>query len=170
MKENIENIFGNILNRIRRSDRGLWASSVVMMTISLLLMFSTTDILGDPIKNTFTQFVFFFAAYVGMIILHYVHYNYIRKFARYTPYLILFLLLALIFFGVTINGARRWITIPLVGFTFQPSELIKVFLVLYVARTLAVFQTAKKCDDVAFRRIVVVTGLVCFGIAISDIY
>ncbi|MBR1630354.1 MAG: FtsW/RodA/SpoVE family cell cycle protein [Paludibacteraceae bacterium] len=35
--------------------------------------------------------------------------------------------------GVKINGARRWIRLPLIGLTFQPSELIKLFLVMVVA-------------------------------------
>lgn len=169
MKDNIGNIFQNILQRISKSDRGLWSSSVVLMVVSLLLMFSTTDSLGDPLKNTFTQFVFFAAAYLVMIVLHYIHYNHIRHMAAYAPYLIFALLFLLTFFGVTLNGARRWISIPFIGFTFQPSELIKILLVLYVARTLAVFQTAKGCDDVAFRRIAVVAFLVCAWVAISDI-
>lgn len=169
MKENIGNIFQNVLQRISKSDRGLWASSVVLMVVSLLLMFSTTDILGDPLKNTFAQFIFFVGAYLTMIVMHYVHYNHIRHLAAYAPYVIFLLLFLLTFFGDTLNGARRWITIPLIGFTFQPSELIKILLVLYVARTLAVFQTKKGCEDVAFRRITVIAALVCIWVATSDI-
>lgn len=169
MKENIGNIFQNVLQRISKSDRGLWASSLVMMVISLLLMYSTTDILGNPLKNTFQQFVFFVGAYLVMIVLHYIHYNYIRRVATYAPYLIFILLILLTFFGVTLNGAKRWITVPLIGFTLQPSELIKILLVLYVARTLAVFQTKKGCDDVAFRRIILIAALVCAWVATSDI-
>lgn len=169
MKENLENIFQNVLERIKKSDRGLWISSVVLMVVSLLLMFSTTDILGDPLKNTFAQFVFFVIAYLVMIVLHYVHYNHIRKLAVYAPYAIFLLLFVLTFFGVTLNGARRWITVPFIGFTFQPSELVKMLLVLYVARTLAVYQKEKMCDDVAFNRIVFIAGGACLWVAVSDI-
>lgn len=169
MKENVGNIFQNVLGRISKSDRGLWFSSLVLMVVSLLLIFSTTDILGDPLKNTFNQFVFFVVAYLGMIVLHYIHYNYIRHLGTYAPYFIFLLLFLLTFFGVTINGAKRWIQVPLINFTFQPSELIKILLVLYVARTLAVFQTVKGCDDVAFRRIIVIAGIVCAWVAVSDI-
>ncbi|MBS9768545.1 MAG: FtsW/RodA/SpoVE family cell cycle protein [Flavobacteriaceae bacterium] len=169
MKENIGNIFKNIVNRIKKSDRGLWFSSFILMGVSLVLIYSTTDILGAPVKNTFTQFVFFVIAYAGMIILHYIHYNHIRKFAKWTPILMILLLFALTFFGVTINGAKRWITMPLIGFTFQPSELIKIFLVLYVARTLAIFQEKNSCNDVAFRRIIAVSALICLWVAVSDI-
>lgn len=45
------------------------------------------------------------------------------------------LLLAVKLVGVDIGGARRWIS--LAGFQFQPSELMKLALVLHVARYLA---------------------------------
>ncbi len=44
-------------------------------------------------------------------------------------------LLLVPFIGTTISGARRWITVG--GFTFQPSELAKLALVLVLARTAA---------------------------------
>ncbi|MBM3341128.1 MAG: putative lipid II flippase FtsW [Betaproteobacteria bacterium] len=55
---------------------------------------------------------------------------------RMAPYLFVFglLLLALVLvpgIGREVNGARRWI--PLVVFNLQPSELMKVFVVLYAA-------------------------------------
>ncbi|PVX50941.1 cell division protein FtsW [Balneicella halophila] len=169
MKENLGNIFQNIRDRIKKSDRGLWYSTIVLAFVSIVLMFSTTDTLGDPWKNTFVQLVFFIIAFLVMVSLHYIHYNHIRKIATYAPLLILILLISLTFFGVTINGAKRWITIPFIGFTFQPSELIKILLVIYVARTLAIFQTAKGCDDVAFRRIFTVTAIVFVWIATSNV-
>lgn len=55
---------------------------------------------------------------------------------RFAPYLFVFglVLLALVLIpgiGREVNGARRWI--PLVVFNLQPSELMKVFAVLYAA-------------------------------------
>jgi cell division protein FtsW len=46
-----------------------------------------------------------------------------------------FLLVAVLFAGVDIGGARRWIGAG--GLQFQPSELVKLALVLYLARHLA---------------------------------
>jgi cell division protein FtsW len=45
------------------------------------------------------------------------------------------LLVAVLFFGVRINGARRWF--HLAGASFQPAELAKLALVLYLAQSLA---------------------------------
>jgi cell division protein FtsW len=47
----------------------------------------------------------------------------------------MFLLVAVLFAGVDIGGARRWIGAG--GMQFQPSEVVKLALVLYVARYLA---------------------------------
>lgn len=45
------------------------------------------------------------------------------------------LLVLLIFFGVTINGARSWFSFA--GFTFQPADLMKLLLILILAKYLA---------------------------------
>lgn len=41
------------------------------------------------------------------------------------------LLLAVLLFGTDVNGARRWINI---GFQFQPSDLVKILLILFFAK------------------------------------
>lgn len=48
------------------------------------------------------------------------------------------LLARLPFFGVSVNGAQRWVSI--VGIQFQPSEIVNVGMVLYLAHY---FQSAK---------------------------
>jgi cell division protein FtsW len=49
-------------------------------------------------------------------------------------YISIGLLLALFFFGITLNEGTRWIRI--LGFTFQPSDIAKIGLVLYIAKVL----------------------------------
>jgi len=66
--------------------------------------------------------------------------------------------------GVVRGGARRWIEI--LGFSFQPSELVKVALVLYLARMLE--KNRKRLDDLShavlplFLVTVVFTALIFF--------
>ena len=50
------------------------------------------------------------------------------------------LCLALVYvpgFGIAVNGARRWVQVPGTGFSFQPSELARVLVVLWVAQRCA---------------------------------
>lgn len=68
-------------------------------------------------------------------ILQKVHYNKLRRVA--IPLLIIsFISLASVYtpIGVEINGARRWIKIA--DLTFQPSELVKIALVIFLASKL----------------------------------
>lgn len=46
----------------------------------------------------------------------------------------LILLLGVEFYGVTGMGAQRWVELPVVGITLQPSEIMKIAMVLALAR------------------------------------
>ena len=60
-----------------------------------------------------------------------------RILVRYSPviYLITMLMLLGVLFTSPINGARSWIRLP--GFNMQPSELMKIALILILAKTLS---------------------------------
>ena len=70
----------------------------------------------------------------------------------------IFLLLLVLFFGQSVNGARRWISIA--GIQFQPSEIAKFTMILLFAKLTRDFgSTARK-----FRYGVLGFGLVLLGI------
>lgn len=74
------------------------------------------------------------------------------------------LLLLTFVVGTNINGSSRWLSIG--GLTFQPSELVKISLILYVAKELARnFET----PDKAFWRITAVAGITCMVIALENL-
>lgn len=74
------------------------------------------------------------AAYFGLALSDY------RRFRSVTwwGYIVtLILLLMVLFFGIRIGGARRWLALPgMTGMTFQPAELAKVVVVFGVAQFL----------------------------------
>ncbi len=60
----------------------------------------------------------------------------IKRFIWLIPYaywIAIFLLILVEFIGVSKLGATRWIQIPLINFTIQPSEIIKPLLILMIA-------------------------------------
>jgi cell division protein FtsW len=76
----------------------------------------------------------------GLVAMHLLSRNSLETVRRYTPWLLLvaFVLLLLVLlpgFGLRINGARRWLGAgPL---QFQPSEIMKLALILHAATVLA---------------------------------
>jgi cell division protein FtsW len=67
------------------------------------------------------------------------------------------LLIATAWAGSEVNGARRWLTLPGLGVTFQPGELVKCATLLAVAAVLA---DARERGRLSPRRMVPVLGLI----------
>lgn len=62
---------------------------------------------------------------------------------RYASYLYIggnILLFLLLIFGTPINDAKCWFTIPFVG-SFQPSEFMKIILIIYLAKLIDTYNT-----------------------------
>ncbi|MBM7540192.1 rod shape-determining protein RodA [Amphibacillus cookii] len=89
---------------------------------------------GDPTFYVKRQIVFYVIGFILMAVIAYFDFELIEKWtlALYSAGLIL--LIAVRFIGIEKNGAIRWINL---GFMeLQPSEVMKIFLVLHVAALL----------------------------------
>jgi cell division protein FtsW len=122
-----------------KGDRVLWQIIVLLSAISLLAVFSATSSLADLNgKTAFVylrrQFLFIAFSILLVYVAHITPYYLYRNFAK----LILFLSFALLIFtfivGAEFNEASR--RIELFGVTFQPSELAKFAIILYIAKVL----------------------------------
>ncbi len=85
---------------------------------------------------------------VGIIIIYAVHlipYKYFSRLSQLFLVISIPLLVFTLFFGTSLNQASRWLTLPGLGFTIQPSDLAKMALILYLARTLS--QKQEKIED-----------------------
>ena len=74
----------------------------------------------------------FFIFFLLFIIVSFVRINFWHKSAYPFYLIILMLLIAVHFFGVTASGSTRWIN--LFAFNLQPSELMKVAIIIFLAR------------------------------------
>lgn len=61
--------------------------------------------------------------------------------------------------GAQINGTSRWLEIPFIGFTFQPSEFAKISIIIMTAKIIALFQTERYCHRMAFYCFIVSCGI-----------
>ena len=133
-------LFSNI-----KGDRLIWAIAALLAIFSFLPVYSAASnlayISGDG--NTFNYFVkHFLHLFLGFAIMYGVHripYRYFKGLSMILIPVVMVLLLVTLFQGSTIEGANasRWIQVPIVGFTFQPSTLAAVVLMVYVARYLS---------------------------------
>ncbi len=133
-------VFKNI-----KGDRLIWAIASLLAIFSFLPVYSAASnlayISGDG--NTFNYFVkHFLHLFLGFSIMYGVHripYRYFRGLSMIMMPVVFVLLVVTMLQGSTIEGANasRWIQVPIVGFTFQPSTLAFVVLMVYVARYLS---------------------------------
>ncbi|WP_347924471.1 FtsW/RodA/SpoVE family cell cycle protein [Pontimicrobium sp. SW4] len=134
-------VFNNL-----KGDRLIWAIAALLAIFSFLPVYSAASnlayISGDG--NTFNYFVKHFVhLFLGFAIMYGVHkvpYRYFRGLSMVMIPVVLVLLAATMFQPETsesLTNAKRWIKMPIVGFTFQPSTLASVVLMVYVARYLS---------------------------------
>ncbi len=134
-----------------RGDRGIWAITIVLYVLSILIIYSSTQSLAyrEQGGNTFyyflRQIVFVGVGFAAMYFVHRISYNYYKKFAEIGLILtVILLLVTLAGFGVTMNEGSRWIRIPFVGLTLQTSDVAKVTLFIFIAKYLANHQKTIK--------------------------
>jgi len=134
-------VFNNI-----KGDKLIWAIAALLAIFSFLPVYSAASnlayISGDG--NTFNYFIKHFVhLFLGFTIMYGVHkvpYRYFRGLSMIMIPVILVLLLITMFqsdVSENVTNAKRWMSIPFVGFTFQPSTLASVVLMVYVARYLS---------------------------------
>ena len=77
------------------------------------------------------QFTWFILGSIAMIFLSHINYKFYNKLAIPFAWFIIILLLGVHFFGTTVNGATRWLTIGPIQ--FQPSEASKLAVIMLLA-------------------------------------
>ncbi len=117
---------------LRRFNWSLLALEVVLFTIGILNLLSATMV-EDKAQGLYkTQLMWFGigAICTGVILLF--HYSFFSRVAYFIYFANLILLVAVLFIGKSVLGAKRWIGVG--GFTMQPSELMKISVVLCLAK------------------------------------
>lgn len=151
-------------------DKKIWYLAMLLAIISILAVFSSVSSLavknhgGNPMVQ-FSKHIFMLGLGFGvMVFTSKVKVKFIEVFARLAFIPCVGLLLFTLLYGVNINSASRWISIPIIGINFQSSDLAKVVLVIFVARFLALKKDyIKNSNEVLFPigwRILLIVGLI----------
>lgn len=153
-----------------KGDRMIWAIVALLAIFSFLPVYSAASNLaytyGDG--QTFTYFIKHFVhLFLGFSIIYAIHkipYRYFKGLSMVMFPVVLILLLVTLLQGTTIDGANasRWIRVPFVGFTFQPSTLAALVLMVFVARYLSkIFE-----ENISFKSSIIPLWLPVFVVLI----
>ncbi len=104
----------------------------ILIVISLLNMFVLKD--SGYENYLLKQSIWFILGFIVLIIFYLLKPSFFFRISPYLYWANILLLVLVLFFGVNINGSKAWFRLPF--FSFQPSELMKFSLTLYLSNIL----------------------------------
>ena len=120
-----------------KGDKVIWTIVLALSIFSILVVYSTAGW-----KFLFSHLI---KLSIGLFFLYQVHKIKFKYFAKIgvLGFVVSIILLILVFImGVTVNGASRWLSIA--GFQFQPSDIAKLSILLFMARQLSKYRNEIK--------------------------
>ena len=144
----------------------LYTATLCLLAGGAVMVYSASsaELLQDTGDPSFYLKRYVMFGLIGLGVLHLLSRKGLEAVLRVTPLLLVssFVLTTAVMVpgvGVTINGATRWLGAgPL---QFQPSELLKLSLVLYAARLLAERPRSVRTMGGLFRPLLLVVGVAC---------
>jgi cell division protein FtsW len=158
-----------------KGDPVIWSVVFALGMLSILVVYSATGTIayfkygGNTeyylLRHSFLVFLSFFAMWAA----HKVDYRYYSKLSRLALWLSVPLLIFAWQFGVNLNSASRWITIPFINQSFQPSDLAKLALIINLAGMLSKRQQNIHDFKKALIPMLLWCGVICGLIAMTNL-
>lgn len=155
------------LSKTFKGDRTLWALVALFMVYSLLAVYSSSASLaffkygGNTTYFLRSQFFMLVLSLIIIVIVHYLPYRIYSSLAGLLLIGGVGLLILTFVFGSRVNEATRWLEIPGTGFRLQTSDIAKVTLVIYLARSLAKYHDELNNFMVVSKYFMVPIAIVC---------
>ena len=155
------------LTKTFKGDRIIWGLVVIFMIYSLLAVYSSSVGVafmkygGNTTYFLRTQFLMLALSLVIIVVIHYLPYRIYFSLAGLFLIISAGLLILTFAFGSRVNEATRWLVIPGTGFSLQTSDVAKVALVLYLARSLAKFQNELNNFMLVTKNFILPVGIIC---------
>ena len=143
-------------------DKWLLGAVVFLLGCGMVLSFSASPAVAQRINVGTYHFVYRHLFYLGiavtvMLCFSMLGLKYIRRFALLGYVAVLFLLMATLFFGVEIKGAKRWLDL---GVQIQPSEFLKPTFIVFTAWLFEMQRRYRNFHGIVIS--IILTGLTCF--------
>lgn len=150
-----------------KGDRVIWTIVFLLSLLSILVVYSSVVTLANKYKQGNAESYLIEHAITivgGIFIMYFIHklrYTLFSRVGQIGIFLVIPLLLFTLLKGVSAGGASRWIEIPGLGLTFQSSDIAKIVLLIYVARTITVKQGQLNDLKSVLRYIILPVGVIC---------
>ena len=120
----------SFFQKIKEIDYILLICIIILSFISLLVMYSTDG--GDVLYHTRSHFIKLIIFFPLMMFIAFFNIKHWHTFAYMFYFIIVLLLVWVSFFGLKASGSQRWMNLYL--FVLQPSELMKIAIILTLAK------------------------------------
>ncbi len=142
---------------LKNSDPILWICSGLLILIGFLSIYSATFAMLskkaaiittmsiDPFMFLKRHFFTFFLGSIALSFFAYMDYSRLKDLGKWFYAVTIISLLVVLFLGYESSGAQRWLSVA--GFTFQPSELAKLVLIMVIAIYININSGIKNFSD-----------------------
>ena len=129
-------LLSSLRAKFRKFDFLLFGSVVLLVVIGLTAIYSVSLSSENPDFTNFKkQLVYFGLGLIFILILSAINFSAFRLYSRYVYLGSIILLILVLFFGSTVRGTTGWFNF--IGLRFQPVEIAKIGLLLFLARFFA---------------------------------
>tara|TARA_Y100000766_G_scaffold65329_1_gene54745 strand:- start:113 stop:1279 length:1167 start_codon:yes stop_codon:yes gene_type:complete len=126
----------SLINSLK-GDKIIWIVVLALSIFSFLPVYSASSNFGVNMifSSVFKHVAIIFIGIIIMYTTHLIDYKYLRGLSLIILPLAIVLLLITALQGNEISGANasRWISIPFINISFQPSSLASIFLMIYIS-------------------------------------
>ena len=120
-----------------KGDKIIWIVVLSLSIFSFLPVYSASSNFGVNLifSSVFKHIAIIFIGIIIMYASHLINYKYLRGLSLIILPLAILLLFITALQGNEIDGANasRWISIPLINISFQPSSIASIFLLIYIS-------------------------------------
>ncbi len=158
------------LEKYLKGDRVIWAVVILLTLFSSIMALSASSNLayrindGDATSFWFKHVAILVLGVVSMLYLQHFNFKFFSRLSQLGIWISAVLLFITLIIGKEVNSAQRWIM------GFQPSDLAKIVLVIYLARLLAIKQKDDAIKD--FKNglvpLLIPIGVICILILPAD--